>query len=86
MVLLKSPDARNFPSGLKLTETLWAPLLLSGSAVTLLVEEALGGLLAGRVVTRTLRPLTREHTLDLVFRYKSSFGMPAAGWCVVQHT
>ncbi len=50
-------------------ETLLAPLLLSGSAVTLLEEQALGGLLAGRVVIRGLRPLTREHTLDLVFRY-----------------
>ncbi len=50
-------------------ETLWAPLLLSGSAVTLLVEQALGGLLSGRISARFLRPLSREHTLDLVFRY-----------------
>ncbi|MCP4347216.1 MAG: hypothetical protein GY795_17020 [Desulfobacterales bacterium] len=58
-------------------ETLWAPLLLSGSAVTLLVEQALGGLLAGRVSTRSLRPLTREHTLDLVFRYAEYHGINA---------
>ncbi|MCP4347957.1 MAG: hypothetical protein GY795_20835 [Desulfobacterales bacterium] len=58
-------------------ETLWAPLMLSGSAVTLLVEQALGGLLAGRVSTRSLEPLTREHTLDLVFRYAEYHGINA---------
>lgn len=58
-------------------ETAWAPLLLSGSAVTLLVEQALGGLLAGRVSTRFLRPLSREHALDLVFRYAKYHGVKA---------
>ncbi|MCP4111238.1 MAG: hypothetical protein GY749_37885 [Desulfobacteraceae bacterium] len=58
-------------------ETLWAPLMLSGSAVTLLVEQALGGLMSGRVSARFLRPLTREHTLDLIFRYAEYHGINA---------
>ncbi|MCP4185198.1 MAG: hypothetical protein GY761_18120 [Hyphomicrobiales bacterium] len=51
------------------SETHWAPLLLSGSAVTLLVEEALGGLLSGRISAWHLKPLPREYTHDLVFRF-----------------
>ncbi|MCP4105434.1 MAG: ATP-binding protein [Desulfobacteraceae bacterium] len=58
-------------------ETLWAPLLLSGSAVTLLEEEALGGLLAGRVDSWHLKPLSREYTHDLVFRFAERFNIKA---------
>ncbi len=50
------------------SETHWAPLLLSGSAVSLLVDAAFGGMLSGRIRPRHLRPLTREYAHDLVFR------------------
>ncbi|MCP4349599.1 MAG: hypothetical protein GY795_29310 [Desulfobacterales bacterium] len=49
-------------------DTKWAPILVSGSAVSLLVGEALGGLLSGRVRCNYLAPLTKEYAHDLVFR------------------
>ncbi|MCP4106308.1 MAG: ATP-binding protein [Desulfobacteraceae bacterium] len=58
------------------SETHWAPLLVSGSAVTLLVEEALGGMLAGRIGAWHLRPLAQEYTHDLVFRLGERFNIP----------
>lgn len=57
-------------------ETHWSPLLVSGSAVTLLVEEALGGLLSGRIGAWHLRPLTQEYTHDLVFRLGERYNIP----------
>ncbi|MCP4347306.1 MAG: ATP-binding protein [Desulfobacterales bacterium] len=57
------------------SETKWAPLLISGSAVTLLIEEALSGLLAGRVDSWHLDPLSREYTHDLVFRFAERFNI-----------
>ncbi|MFQ5617196.1 MAG: hypothetical protein ACE5GO_12155, partial [Anaerolineales bacterium] len=56
-------------------ESHWAPLLVSGSAVSLLVEEALGGMLSGRFKYRYLGPLAREHAHDLVFRLGQSTGV-----------
>ena len=49
-------------------ETKWAPLLVSGSSISLLVGQALGGFLSGRFTYWYLKPLTREYTYDLVFR------------------
>ena len=49
-------------------DTKWAPILVSGSAVSLLVGEALGGMLSGRFSYWYLDPLTREYAHDLVFR------------------
>ncbi len=51
------------------SETHWAPLLVSGSAVTLMVDAALGGMLSGRIRAWHLKPLSREYTHDLVFRF-----------------
>ena len=56
-------------------DTNWAPLLVSGSAVSLLVEEALGGMLSGRFGYWYLYPLTREHAHDLVFRLGDTMGV-----------
>ena len=53
-------------------ETRWAPVLVSGSAVTLLVEQALTGMLSGRFHYWYLKPLTREYAHDLVFRLAAS--------------
>ena len=50
------------------SETRWAPLLVSGSSISMLVGKALGGMLSGRFKTRHLEPLSREHTHDLVAR------------------
>jgi hypothetical protein len=49
-------------------ETHWAPLLVSGSAVSTLVHEALGGALSGRFSYHFIEPLPHEHAYDLVFR------------------
>ncbi len=49
-------------------ETWWAPVLISGSAVSLLVKEALGGALSGRFRYHHLQPLAPEHGYDSVFR------------------
>lgn len=50
------------------SETRWAPLLVSGSAISLLVGRALGGMLSGRFKYRYVDSLSRSHTHDLVFR------------------
>lgn len=49
-------------------DTKWAPLLVSGSAVSLLVGRALGGMLSGRFQYWYLDPLAAEYAHDLVFR------------------
>ncbi|MEM7536749.1 MAG: hypothetical protein AAF639_31505 [Chloroflexota bacterium] len=49
-------------------ESRWAPMLVSGSSVSLLVNRALGGLLSGRFHYWHLPPLPKEDTHDLVFR------------------
>jgi hypothetical protein len=49
-------------------DTKWAPVLVSGSAVSLLVGQALGGMLSDRFNYWYLDPLTREYAHDLVFR------------------
>jgi len=59
----------------KASETKWAPLLVSGSAVSLLVEDALGGMLSGRFKTHILKPLSHAHTHDLVFRLGAEYGI-----------
>ena len=59
----------------KASETKWAPLLVSGSAVSLLVEDALGGMLSGRFKTHILKPLSHVHTHDLVFRLGAEYGI-----------
>ncbi|MCP4111432.1 MAG: ATP-binding protein [Desulfobacteraceae bacterium] len=50
-------------------------LLVSGSAVTMLTEDALGGQLSGRIAAWHLKPLTREYTHDLVFRLGERFNI-----------
>ncbi|MEM7536884.1 MAG: ATP-binding protein [Chloroflexota bacterium] len=45
-----------------------APMLVSGSAVTMLIDQALGGMLSGRFKYRDMRPLPKEDSHDLVFR------------------
>ena len=49
-------------------ETRWAPLLVSGSAVSLLVSDALGGMLQGRFGYHHLKPLPRKYAHSLVFK------------------
>ncbi|MEM7129330.1 MAG: hypothetical protein AAF702_23565 [Chloroflexota bacterium] len=49
-------------------ETWWAPLLVSGSAVSFLVHRALTGMLQGRFHYSYLRPLKQEYAYDLIFR------------------
>ncbi|MGB0386549.1 MAG: ATP-binding protein [Ardenticatenaceae bacterium] len=55
------------------SETKWAPLLVSGSSISLLVGQALGGLLSGRFKYWYLKPLTREYVYDLVFRLANKY-------------
>ncbi len=59
----------------KASETRWAPLLVSGSSISLLVGRALGGMLSGRFQTHHLKPLSREHTHDLVYKLGDRSGI-----------
>jgi hypothetical protein len=54
-------------------DTRWAPLLVSGSAVTVLEEEALGGLLSGRFNHLHLKPLLQPYVYELIFRLGQKF-------------
>ncbi|MBV7335147.1 hypothetical protein KFU94_44295 [Chloroflexi bacterium TSY] len=50
------------------SETKWAPLLVSGSSVSMMVDDALGGMLSGRFHPLHLEPLSQEHALDMIVR------------------
>lgn len=56
-------------------ETNWAPILVSGSAVSTLVHQALGGALSGRFSYHFIEPLPHEHAYDLVFRLGRQYGV-----------
>ncbi|MCE7985384.1 MAG: hypothetical protein DYG89_29775 [Caldilinea sp. CFX5] len=56
-------------------ETNWAPILVSGSAVSTLVHQALGGALSGRFSYHFIEPLPHEHAYDLVFRLGKRYGV-----------
>jgi hypothetical protein len=56
-------------------DTRWAPMLVSGSAVSLLVNKALGGMLSGRFHYWYMKPLAREYAHELVFRLGSAFNL-----------
>ena len=57
------------------SESLIAPLLVSGSAVSLLVNEALADGLSGRIGHYFISPLPKQHTHDLVFRLAKSYNL-----------
>ena len=52
----------------KPSESLVAPMVVSGSSVSLLFGRATGGALSGRLRYKTLGPLNRSHSFDLVRR------------------
>jgi len=58
-------------------ETSWAPVLVSGSAISLLVSEALGGMLQGRFGYWFLKPLEQGFAHDLVYRFSDRLGIEA---------
>lgn len=57
------------------SETKWAPLLVSGSSVSMMVDDALGGMLSGRFHPLHLGPLSQEHALDMIFRLGAYSGV-----------
>ncbi|MBV7335142.1 ATP-binding protein [Chloroflexi bacterium TSY] len=61
------------------SETRHAPMLVSGSSVSMLVGDALGGMLSGRFKLRRLRPLAKEHAIDMVFRVGQVNGIEITG-------
>lgn len=52
----------------KAVESRVAPMLVSGSVVSLLLDKALGGILSGRFIYHHLEPLAREYAHELIFR------------------
>ena len=52
----------------KASESKVAPLVVSGSSVNLLLGQATGGALAGRLRRQILGPLEEEHALDMILR------------------
>ena len=57
-------------------ETRQAPMLISGSSISMMVGDALGGLLSGRMKIPRLGPLSQEHAIDMVFRLSKHLGIP----------
>ncbi len=49
-------------------ETRYAPMLVSGSSVSMMMDDAVGGLLSGRFKFNRLGPLSQEHAIDMIFR------------------
>ena len=56
-------------------DTFWAPMCVSGSAVTLLVWQALGGMLSGRFKSWYLKPFNQKYSHELVFRLGRTLGV-----------
>jgi len=48
-------------------ESRWAPLLVSGSSLTMMVHQALGGMVAGRFRRWHLKPLKQSHAMEMVY-------------------
>jgi len=53
-----------------------APLLVSGSSISMLREEALGGLLSGRFWRTHIRPLEEEHAAEMVMQIGADTNIP----------
>lgn len=53
-----------------------APMVVSGSSVSMMMSDALGGALSGRFRYLYLQPLSAEHTIDMAFRLAQHFGLP----------
>lgn len=49
-------------------ETRYAPMLVSGSSVSMMMDDAVSGLLSGRFKFTRLGPLSQEHAIDMIFR------------------
>ena len=50
------------------SESMVAPIVVSGSSVNLLLGQATGGALAGRLRYKILGPLAQEHAIDMILR------------------
>jgi len=57
------------------SETRWTPLLVSGSAVSMFVSDALGGMLQGRFGHYYLPAIPQGDAHNLVFRYGEQSGL-----------
>lgn len=57
------------------SETRWAPLLVSGSSVSMMAGEALGGMLSGRFSPWTIGPLSQAYAVDMVFHLGKETGI-----------
>lgn len=67
-----NPDSQNYrdvtDSFQHASETRYAPLLVSGSSLSMMIGNALGGMLSGRFQTWRLQPLTQEYAIDMALR------------------
>ena len=52
----------------KASESRRAPMIVSGSSISMMVDEALVGALAGRFKSTHLEPLTQDYATDMMFR------------------
>ena len=57
------------------SETHWAPITVSGSSVNLLLGEATGGSLSGRLRYQILGPLDQGHAIDMIYRLADHLGI-----------
>lgn len=58
------------------SEAQWAPLLVSGSSISMLQGQALGGLLSGRFTSFPVKQLESEYAVELAFRLSKHLDMP----------
>lgn len=58
------------------SETRYAPMLISGSSVSMMVGDALGGMLSGRFQIWRLKPLEQEFAVDLALRLGRHLDLP----------
>ncbi|MEZ4734798.1 MAG: hypothetical protein R3E79_47505 [Caldilineaceae bacterium] len=56
------------------SETRYAPMLVSGSSISMMVGDALGGLLSGRFQTWHLTPLSEEYAINMASGWAGSLG------------
>jgi len=59
----------------KASETRYAPLLVSGSSISMLMGNALSGMLSGRFKHKQIGPLSESHAIQMVYRLAEFNGL-----------
>ena len=61
------------------SESRWAPMLVSGSSVSMMSDEAIAGMLSGRFKPWYLYPLEKDHAIEMASRLGQALNLNVTG-------